>query len=116
MNQENTAVLRPDDVLHLARLARLELSEEEIARYSPQLSSVVAYVEQVGELAVSRSDGSVAPSGLSGQYNVLAADTPRADSDLLAVDSSRLVGEAPVHDRQFFAVRAVLGEENGGSA
>jgi aspartyl-tRNA(Asn)/glutamyl-tRNA(Gln) amidotransferase subunit C len=39
-----------DQVLHVARLARLELSEEEVARMSKELSDVLGHIEKIGEL------------------------------------------------------------------
>jgi aspartyl-tRNA(Asn)/glutamyl-tRNA(Gln) amidotransferase subunit C len=37
-------------VLHVARLARLELTEEEVARMSTELSDVLTHIEKIGEL------------------------------------------------------------------
>jgi aspartyl-tRNA(Asn)/glutamyl-tRNA(Gln) amidotransferase subunit C len=39
-----------DQVLHVARLARLELTEEEVARMSDELSDVLGHIEKIGEL------------------------------------------------------------------
>jgi len=39
-----------EQVLHVARLARLELSDEETDRMSQELSKVLAHVEKLGEL------------------------------------------------------------------
>ena len=39
-----------DQVLHVARLARLELSEEEVVRMSKELSDVLGHIEKIGEL------------------------------------------------------------------
>jgi aspartyl-tRNA(Asn)/glutamyl-tRNA(Gln) amidotransferase subunit C len=39
-----------DQVLHVARLARLELSEEEVARMSDELSAVLDHIQKIGEL------------------------------------------------------------------
>jgi aspartyl-tRNA(Asn)/glutamyl-tRNA(Gln) amidotransferase subunit C len=39
-----------DQVLHVARLARLELSEEEVERMSKELSDVLGHIEKIGEL------------------------------------------------------------------
>lgn len=41
------AKLSRDDILKLALLARLDLSEEEIEEYSSELSEVLQYVEQL---------------------------------------------------------------------
>jgi aspartyl-tRNA(Asn)/glutamyl-tRNA(Gln) amidotransferase subunit C len=37
-------------VLHVARLARLDLTEEEVARMSTELSDVLTHIEKIGEL------------------------------------------------------------------
>ena len=37
-------------VLHVARLARLELSDEEVDRMIPELSKVLEHVDRIGEL------------------------------------------------------------------
>ena len=39
-----------DEVLHVARLARLELSEEEVERFAEQLSAILEAVGKVAEL------------------------------------------------------------------
>ena len=39
-----------EQVLHVARLARLELSEDEVARMSAELSAVLGHIEKIGEL------------------------------------------------------------------
>jgi aspartyl-tRNA(Asn)/glutamyl-tRNA(Gln) amidotransferase subunit C len=39
-----------DQVLHVARLARLELTEEEVERMSQELSDVLGHIEKIGEL------------------------------------------------------------------
>jgi aspartyl-tRNA(Asn)/glutamyl-tRNA(Gln) amidotransferase subunit C len=39
-----------EQVLHVARLARLELSDEEVERMAHELSSVLGHIETIGEL------------------------------------------------------------------
>jgi len=39
-----------EQVLHVARLARLELSDDEVARMSTELSAVLDHIEKIGEL------------------------------------------------------------------
>jgi aspartyl-tRNA(Asn)/glutamyl-tRNA(Gln) amidotransferase subunit C len=43
-------MLSRDQVLHVARLARLELTEEEQGRMSEELSHVLEHIERIGEL------------------------------------------------------------------
>ena len=42
--------LSRDEVLHVANLARLTFTEEELDRFASQLSEILDYVEQLGEL------------------------------------------------------------------
>lgn len=39
-----------EQVLHVARLARLELTEDEVAKMSEELSAVLGHIEKIGEL------------------------------------------------------------------
>ena len=60
-------------VLHVARLARLELSEEEVERMAAELSNVLDHIEKIGELEL----GGVPPtSHVIDVVNVLRADEP----------------------------------------
>ena len=43
-------MVTPEEVLHVARLAKLRLSPEEIERFSGQLGRILVYVELLGEL------------------------------------------------------------------
>jgi len=39
-----------EQVLHVARLARLELTDDEVQRMSSELSDVLGHIEKIGEL------------------------------------------------------------------
>ena len=43
-------MLDRDQVLHVARLARLELTEDEVERMAAELSKVLDHIEKIGEL------------------------------------------------------------------
>ena len=63
-----------EQVLHVARLARLELSDEEVERYAAELSKVVGYIEKIEELDLA----DVPPtSHVVDVTNVLRPDEPR---------------------------------------
>ncbi len=38
------------DVRHVAKLAHLEITDDEVALYTPQMAEIVKYVEQLNEL------------------------------------------------------------------
>ena len=68
-------MLSRDQVLHVARLARLELTEEEIERFGAELSKVLDWVDLIGELGDLED---VEPtSHVVAVENVLRADVPR---------------------------------------
>ena len=63
-----------DQVLHVARLARLRLSEDEIDRMSRELSSVLDHIEKISELDL---DGVPPTSHVIEVENVMRPDEPR---------------------------------------
>ena len=68
-------MLSRDQVLHVARLARLELTEDEIERFGGELSKVLDHIEKIGELG---DLADVPPtSHVVAVENVLRADEPR---------------------------------------
>lgn len=58
-----------EDVLRVAELAHLELSEAEIEMFSRQLDSILSYVDKLNELDTSNVEpmAQVAPPAASGQ-------------------------------------------------
>jgi aspartyl-tRNA(Asn)/glutamyl-tRNA(Gln) amidotransferase subunit C len=62
------------EVIHVARLARLELTEEELDRFSGQLDAILEAVGKVSELDLSEVEPTMHPLSLS---NVWAEDEPR---------------------------------------
>ena len=63
-----------DQVLHVARLARLRLSEREIERMSRELSSVLDHIEKISELDL---EGVEPTTHVVQLENVVRADEPR---------------------------------------
>jgi aspartyl-tRNA(Asn)/glutamyl-tRNA(Gln) amidotransferase subunit C len=68
-------MLSSDQVLHVARLARLELSEEEVGRFSEELSKVLDWVGTIEELG--NLDDVPPTSHVVNIENALRADVPR---------------------------------------
>ena len=62
------------EVLHVARLARLELTEEEVERFAGQLSAILDAVSKVSELDLSDVPPTSHPLEVS---NAWAEDEPR---------------------------------------
>lgn len=78
------AKLTRDDVLHLAQLARISLSDGELDEFSEELSAILQYVEQLSGVDV----GGLKPTNqVTGLTNVMRSDVVKdygyAPQDLL---------------------------------
>ena len=85
-----------DEVLHVARLARLALTDEEVERLGGQLSAILEAVGKVAELDLDDVEPTAHPLDL---VNVSAEDEPRPS---LSVDEA--LANAPDREAGFFRV------------
>ncbi len=76
-----------DQVLHVARLARLSLSDQEVERMAAELSGVLAHIERISELDL---EGVEPTSHVTSLENVLRPDVPRP-----SLPRERALAEAP---------------------
>ncbi len=67
-------MIERDQVLHVARLARLRLTDAEVERMADELSGILDHVERVGELDL---EGVEPTSHVVALDNVLRPDEPR---------------------------------------
>ena len=95
--------LTRDDVVHVARLARLELSEGEVARFTEQLAAVLAHAEDVASLDIADVPPTSHPVPL---VNVLRADVVRP-----CLDRDEVLACAPEAEDGRFRVPRILEEE-----
>ncbi|MDX6644197.1 MAG: aspartyl-tRNA(Asn)/glutamyl-tRNA(Gln) amidotransferase subunit [Solirubrobacteraceae bacterium] len=63
-----------EQVLHVARLARLRLDDDEVERMSRELSSILGHIEKIGELDLADVEPT---SHVTPVENVLRPDEPR---------------------------------------
>ena len=90
-------MLSRDQVLHVARLARLQLTDEELDRHAGELSKVVDWIDKIGELG---DLADVPPtSHVVALTNQLRADEPRP-----SLPAGRALDQAPDHDDTGFRV------------
>lgn len=64
--------LTPDQVRHVAALARIKVSDAEVDKFAMQLTSVLQYVDILNEVD---TDGVMPTSQVTGLANVLQEDT-----------------------------------------
>jgi aspartyl-tRNA(Asn)/glutamyl-tRNA(Gln) amidotransferase subunit C len=92
--------LNPDDIQHLANLARLELTEAEKILFGDQLTSILGYVEKLQRVNI---DNIPPAYELSGQPNSTQSDVIR-----LSARSEAILAQAPSRRDNFIPVPSVL--------
>lgn len=94
------------DIEHLATLARLQLTDEEITKYQKEMTDILGYVEQINTIAGDSSDTLESAS----VRNVL-----REDADAVPTDTytDRLLAAAPQTQDGFIKVQKILDTNNG---
>lgn len=88
------------DAAYVAKLARINLSDEETARFQKQLTDVLKYAEKLGEVDVSHVEA--AAHGVP-MFNVFREDKP---CDWLSADEA--LSNAPHKANQLFVVTKVV--------
>lgn len=92
-----------EQVAHLANLARIALTEAEIAKLTGELSVIIDSVARVNEVASADVPATSHPIPLS---NVFRPDVPGE-----TLTTEQALSGAPDHDGTRFRVSAILGEE-----
>lgn len=92
-----------DDVAHVARLARLDVTEEELDLFTGQLAAVLDHARDVEALDVGDVPPTAHPLPLK---NVLRPDVVRP-----SLDRAEVLAVAPAVEDDRFAVPPILGEE-----
>lgn len=83
-------------VLHVAKLARLQVDDEDVERMSSELSSILDHIEKIGELDL---DDVEPTSHVIELQNVLRPDEPRE-----SWPRERMLESAPDADQNAFRV------------
>ncbi len=98
--------LTEKDVRYVAELAHLELTEEEIRRFLPQLDSVLQYVQKLNELDTAR----VEPMA---QVTLAEAGNPplRTDQARRGLTQDEALGNSPEQGGGCFKVPKVIERE-----
>jgi len=89
-----------EEVQHAAMLFRMGLSEEDIAKFQQQLSQILDYFQVLQQIDTEGVPPTSQPISLE---NVMRADEPRP-----SYPTEDILANAPLSERGFFRVRAVL--------
>ena len=89
-------MINKEEVKHVAKLARLELTDEEVNKYSQQLGSILEYVEQMNE--VNTTGIEPMPHAIP-VYNVMREDVVKYEQT-----KEEMMANAPFEEDGFFRV------------
>ncbi|MBT4119594.1 MAG: Asp-tRNA(Asn)/Glu-tRNA(Gln) amidotransferase subunit GatC [Candidatus Peribacter sp.] len=86
------ATLSNDDVRHIGKLCRLNLSDEEVKRLGPELSSILSFVDKLQEVDTSSVEPTPQPTGITNGFreDEVVADGPTRE-ELLATSPLPIV-------------------------
>ena len=92
-----------EEVAHLGRLSRMELSEEELDHFAGQLDAIIGAVARVSEVAGEDVEPTSHPLPLT---NVMRPDVVRP-----SLTPQQALSGAPAQEQQRFKVPQILGED-----
>ncbi len=95
--------LTPEQVRHVAKLARLALPQERLDKLAPQLESILHYIDTLKQVDVA---GVEPMAHALPVRNVLREDVPES-----ALSLEQVLRNAPEIDGPFFKVPKILGGE-----
>ena len=100
--RDATPALSREDVVHVARLARLHLNDDEVDLFTAQLRTVLDHAADVAALDLSHLEASSHPIALE---NVLRPDEPQP-----SLDREEVLAAAPAVEDHRFRVPRIGGE------
>lgn len=101
--QSTSDHISAEEVIHVAKLARLQLSEEEVEKFTAQLATVLRYAGQVAALDTADVEPTAHPMAM---VNVLREDLPKP-----GLDREEVLDQAPAVEGSFFKVPRIVAEE-----
>jgi len=97
-----------DEVRHVAALANLELTAEELPRMQHDLNAVLGYIAQLNELDTAGVPAMAQVGEMLGSEVFQHGETLRVDAVKPSVDRAAVMAAAPETEGRFFKVPKVI--------
>jgi len=94
--------MKREDIEHLANLARIRLTEDEMEKLPEELSSIMSYVSVVSDITA--DDADMTPR-LGARFNVFRKDEVTNQPDEFSKD---ILAEMPKTEGRFMSVKKIL--------
>jgi aspartyl-tRNA(Asn)/glutamyl-tRNA(Gln) amidotransferase subunit C len=92
--------LTKEEVKHIAKLAKLKLTEEEVEKFQKQLSEVLEYMKVLNEVETGRVEPTAQVTGLENVF--------REDEVSPSLEPNEALSCAPAREGNFFKTGVVL--------
>lgn len=97
------APMKQEDIVHLATLSRLELTNEELQSLEAELSSIMSYVSVISQMA---SDDADMTPVLGARHNIFRPDEVVNQADEYTAD---LLAQMPRTEGRYMKVKKIIG-------
>ncbi len=94
------ADISKEEIIHIAKLAMLHLTDAEIDRYTQDMQEILSYAEMINQLDTSNIDETI---GAAEQKNVF-----RKDEVVAFEDRDALLQNAPTQEEGMFQIPKVI--------
>ena len=94
--------LKKEEIQHIADLARLELTDDELTNYGSQLSDILSYFDELKEVDTANVEPTAQVTGL---VNVMRDDEVK---EWPADEVAAALGQAPNKEGKFIKVKRIL--------
>lgn len=91
-----------EEVLHLAKLARIELSEQELATFTKEMSAILSYVSSIKEIV---GETEKKEPNIGARFNVFRPDVATNEANQYTKD---LLAEMPETKNDMLVVKKIL--------
>lgn len=108
ISARETARVSLEEVRHVATLANLELTAEELPRLAHDLDAVLGYIAQLNELDTAELPAMAQVAEAIGREPATAGESLRRDQLRPSLDRALVMAEAPETDGRFFKVPKVI--------
>lgn len=96
------AKLTKDDVLKLAKLSRLQLTEKEVETFQNEITDILEYVKQLQDV---KTDGLKPTYQVTGLVNVVRDDVVQD----YGITQDELLKNAPNQEKKYLKVKRMIG-------
>lgn len=97
--------MNQEEIKHLAKLARIELSDEEVEHFTDEMSAILNYVSQIKDIV---GDSDTVQKKIGSVSNVFRKDEITNQPDQFTGD---IIEEMPHKDGRFMVVKKILNTE-----